>query len=141
MCVGGLLGLAPTNSGWGHHVGTWCWGKAAGWRELELRPAGADHKQHNGPASEVGRPWKLLEALSVPCSAPRLHTELFHIIKPSYLIPGYHTCSQQQAELQSNCSAKAGVATAASRPWDAGMCLVAVCLLTVLIAMGGLTAA
>lgn len=29
----------------------------------------------------MGRPWKLLEALSSPCSAPRLHTELFPIIK------------------------------------------------------------
>lgn len=114
MCVCGGLGPIPTDPGLGvHHVGPWGWErKQAG--EIELRPVGTDHKQHNGPALEVGRPWKLLEALSSPCSAPRLHTELFHIIKPSYLIPGYHTCSQQQTELQSNCSAKAGVATAAS---------------------------
>lgn len=51
----------------------------------------------------------------------------FPSLKPSHLIPGYHACFQQQAELQSNRSAKAAVATAASLTlgcWDTfGGCL------------------
>ena len=46
-----------------------------------------DHKEANnimGPPQRQARLGKLLEALSSPCRAPRLHTELFHIINPPY---------------------------------------------------------
>lgn len=75
-----------------------------------------DHKEANnimGQPQRQARLGKLLAALSSPCSTPRLHTELFHIIKPPYFVPGYCTRCLHQAELQSNCFAKAGVATAA----------------------------
>lgn len=75
-----------------------------------------DHREANnimGQPQRQARLGKLLEALSSPCSTPRLHTELFHIIKPPYSVPGCCTLRLHWAELQSSCFAKAGVATAA----------------------------
>lgn len=75
-----------------------------------------DHKAANnimGQPQRRARQGKLLEALSRPCSTPRLHTELFHIIKHAYFVPGCCRLSLHRAGLQSNCFTKAGVSTVA----------------------------